>query len=76
MKRQRNLFILLTMFILMALVLVACGGDEEPAEEPTEAPEEATEVEEPAEEVEEPEEAEEPVDEEMEEEMVAGGVDL
>ena len=74
MTRQRNLFILLTMFILMALVLVACGGDEEPAEEPTEAPEEAAEVEEPEEEMEEPEEAEEPADEEMEEEMVAEGV--
>ena len=68
MKRQKNLIFILSLFLVMALVLVACGGDEDPTAEPTEAPEQPAEVEEP-EEV----EAEEPA-EEPEEEMVDEGL--
>ncbi len=69
MIKQKSLTIILTMFLFMAFILVACGGDEEPTPEPAEVQEEPAQVEEPAQEVEEPEEVEEPA-----EEMAAAGV--
>ncbi|MDJ0757725.1 MAG: hypothetical protein QNJ45_29600, partial [Ardenticatenaceae bacterium] len=65
MKKSR-IISLWSMILVMALILAACGGGQEPAEEVVEEPEETTteQVEEPAEEVEEPaEEVEEPAEE-------------
>jgi len=45
--KRRNLLIFLTMFIIMALVLVACGGDDTPNEEPVDEPVAEPVVEEP-----------------------------
>lgn len=53
--RRRNLSILLTVLLLLALALVACGGTEEPEAEPADTGAETEEVvEEPVEEVAEP----------------------
>jgi len=59
MNRYRSIFTITVLLLLLSLMIVACGGDEEEA-----TPEPEQEVEQPAEEVAE-EEAEEPADEEM-----------
>jgi hypothetical protein len=60
---RKSMLLLLGLLVIFGMLLVACGGDEEPAEEP--AVEEPA-AEEPAEEAEEPA-AEEPAEEEAEE---------
>jgi len=69
MKRQKNLIFILSLLLAVALVLVACGGDEA-TPEPTEAPEQPTAV---AEEPTEVPAVEEPT-EEPEEDMASDGL--
>jgi len=70
MKRRKKLMTIFSLFVVLALLLVACGGEEVSPTEPAEEPEPTEEVAEPTEEpMEEPTEepAEEPTEEPMEE---------